>query len=155
MADKESKNINIVNRKARFSYEFLETFVAGMVLRGTEIKAIREGKASLVDSYCIFRKGELWVKKLHIAEYAAGTYFNHEILRDRKLLLQRRELKKLERKVKESGLTIIPYRLFISERGLAKLEIALARGKKAHDKRHTIKERDDRRSMDRELRRRQ
>lgn len=149
MADKTEKKINIINRKARFSYEFLDTYVAGMVLRGTEIKSIRLGLVNISDSYCIFKKGELYVKNLHISEYIGGNIFNHEILRIRKLLLKKKELLRLEKKVKESGLTIIPYRVFLSERGHAKMEIALARGKKSHDKRHSLKERDDKRDMDR------
>ena len=149
MGDQTTNNINIVNRKAKFSYEFVETFTAGMVLRGTEIKSIRLGLVNMSDSYCVFKKGELFVKNLHISEYIGGNIFNHEILRVRKLLLNKRELVKLEKKVKESGMTIIPYRIFISERGHAKMEIALARGKKSHDKRQTIKERDDKRNMDR------
>jgi SsrA-binding protein len=152
-ADAENK-INIQNRKAKFTYEFLETFTAGMVLRGTEIKAIREGKANIIDAFCFFKKGELFVKNLHISEYSGGNINNHEIQRVRKLLLNKKELRRLERKVKESGVTIIPYRIFINERGYAKIEIALARGKKSHDKRHSIKERDDKRRMDREIRRR-
>ncbi|MEZ5008178.1 MAG: SsrA-binding protein SmpB [Chitinophagales bacterium] len=140
---------NIVNRKAKFSYEFVENFIAGMVLRGTEIKSIRAGHVNLLDSYCVFKKGELFVKNLHISEYIGGNIYNHEVQRVRKLLLSKKELIKLEKKIKESGLTIIPYRVFISDRGLAKIEIALARGKKSHDKRNTLKERDDKRDMDR------
>ena len=143
------QNINIVNRKAKFSYEFLDTYVAGMVLRGTEIKSVRLGHVNLADAYCIFKKGELWVKNLRISEYIGGNIYNHDVTRIRKLLLNKKELQRLQKKVKESGLTIIPYRVFISERGHAKIEIALARGKKSHDKRHSIKERDDKRSMDR------
>ncbi|MEZ5003755.1 MAG: SsrA-binding protein SmpB [Chitinophagales bacterium] len=149
MKTKQQEVINIVNRKAKFSYEFIEKFVAGMVLRGTEIKSIRAGHVNLSDSYCVFKKGELFVKNLHISEYVSGNIYNHEVQRVRKLLLSKKELTKLEKKIKESGLTIIPYRIFISERGLAKIEIALARGKKTHDKRNTIKERDDKRNMDR------
>ena len=147
---KDNQNtINIVNRKAKFSYEFLETFEAGMVLTGTEIKSIRAGHVNLSDSYCVFKKDELFVKNLHISEYVGGNIYNHEVQRVRKLLLSRKELTRLQKKVKESGYTIIPYRVFISERGFAKMEIALARGKKSHDKRQSIKERDDKRSMDR------
>jgi len=120
-----------------------------MVLRGTEIKSVRLGLVNMSDSYCIFKKGELFVKNLHISEYIGGKIYNHEILRVRKLLLTKKELQRLEKKVKESGLTIIPYKIFMSERGHAKIEIALARGKKTHDKRHSIKERDDKRDMDR------
>ena len=142
-----------MNRKAKFTYEFVETFTAGMVLRGTEIKAIREGKANLVDSYCFFVQGELFVKNLHISEYSGGNINNHEVQRIRKLLLNKKELERLHKKVKESGLTIIPYKIFLSERGFAKMEIALAKGKKSHDKRHSLKEKDDKRNMDREMKR--
>ena len=142
-------NINIKNRKASFEYELIERFVAGMKLVGTEIKSIRNGKANLSDSYCQFYNGELFVKSLHISEYEMGTHFNHEAKRDRKLLLNRKELQKLEKKVKESGFTIVPIRLFINDRGLAKLEIALARGKKVYDKRETLKQKDAQRDMDR------
>ena len=143
-------NINIRNKRATFDYEIIEKYVAGIQLAGTEIKSIREGKASLVDSYCYFVNGELWVKGVHIAEYFYGTYNNHQPNRERKLLLTKKELSKIERKTKESGLTIIPLRLFINERGLAKLEIALARGKKRHDKRETLKLKDAKREMDRQ-----
>ena len=147
---KEAKNtIHIVNRKAKFSYEFLETFTAGMMLHGTEIKAIREGKADLSDSFCAFKKDELYVRNLHISEYSQGNIYNHEVNRVRKLLLTKKELARLQKKIKESGLTIIPYKIFLSERGLAKMEIALAKGKKTHDKRESIKARDDKRTMDR------
>jgi SsrA-binding protein len=145
----KSSNIEIKNRRAAFDYELLETFTAGMVLAGTEIKAIREGKASLSDAYCFFMNGELWVKNASISEYRFGTYANHNAKRDRKLLLNRRELQKLERKTKERGFTIVALRLFISENGFAKLEIALARGKKSYDKRESIKEKDLRREQDR------
>jgi SsrA-binding protein len=142
-------NIDIKNRKASFEYELLDRFNAGMQLVGTEIKSIRGGKANLTDSYCQFFNGELFVKNLHIAEYEMGTCNNHIAKRDRKLLLTRRELNKLERKVKETGMTIVPVRLFIDENGYAKLEIALARGKRSYDKRETLKEKDTRRDMDR------
>ncbi|GET23915.1 SsrA-binding protein SmpB [Prolixibacter sp. NT017] len=143
------QKINIKNRRASFEYEFIDKFVAGLVLLGTEIKSIRLGKAGLSDAYCYFSRGELYVKNLHIAEYAWGTHYNHETRRERKLLLNKKELRKLERKTKESGLTIIPIRLFINDRGLAKLEIALAKGKKLHDKRETLKRKDAKREMDR------
>ncbi len=142
-------NINVKNRKVTFEYELIERFVAGMKLVGTEIKSIRNGKANLSDSYCQFYNGELFAKNIHISEYEMGTHFNHEAKRDRKLLLTRKELQKLEKKVKESGFTIIPVRLFINDRGLAKLEIALARGKKVYDKRETLKQKDARREIDR------
>lgn len=132
----------IVNRKAKFNYEFLESYKAGMVLTGTEIKSVKEGKVNLGDSFCYFRQGELWLKNLHISEYKNGSYANHEPLRLRKLLLTKKEMRKLEGKIKEKGLTIIPYKIFFSERGLAKIEIVLAKGKKSFDKRESIKERD-------------
>lgn len=143
------QNISIKNRKATFEYELVERFVAGMQLVGTEIKSIRNGKVSLVDSYCQFFGNELFVKNLHIAEYEMGNINNHIARRDRKLLLNRKELVKLAKKVKESGFTIIPVKLFINEKGLAKLEIALARGKKTYDKRETIKSKDAKRDIDR------
>ena len=133
------QNISIKNRKATFEYELVERFVAGMKLVGTEIKSIRNGKVGLVDSYCQFFGNELFVKNLHIAEYEMGNINNHIAKRDRKLLLNRKELEKLAKKVKESGFTIIPVKLFVNEKGLAKLEIALARGKKMYDKRETLK----------------
>lgn len=143
------KSINIKNKRATFDYELLDTYTAGLVLTGTEIKSIRLGKASLVDTFCFFEKGELWIKNMYIAEYFYGTYNNHAARRDRKLLLNRKELKKIERQVKETGLTIIPTRLFISEKGLAKLNIAIAKGKKQYDKRQSLREKDDKRAMDR------
>ena len=141
-------NILIKNKRASFDYEFLDLYTAGIVLTGTEIKSIRLGKASLVDAYCHFHSGELWVKNMNISEYFYGTYNNHQPRRDRKLLLNKKELSKLERQVKESNLTIVPTKMFINERGLAKVVIALAKGKKEHDKRQTIRERDDKRMMD-------
>lgn len=146
--DRFSTNINIKNRKARFEYEFIDTFIAGLVLRGTEIKSIREGKASLQESYCAFYGDELWVQNMHISAYEEAL-MNHDPLRRRKLLLNKRELSKLKTKLDEKGLTIVPYRLFITDRGFAKMEIALAKGKKVHDKRDSIKERDVKREMDR------
>lgn len=142
-------NINIKNKKATFEYELIEKFIAGMQLVGTEIKSIRNGKVSMNDAYCQFHGGELYAKNVHISEYELGTCNNHPAKRDRKLLLTKRELQKLERKLKESGLTIVPTRLFLIDRGLAKLEIALARGKKMHDKRETLKQKDSKREMDR------
>ncbi len=139
----------IRNRRATFDYEILERYVAGIQLFGTEIKSIRDGKASLTETYCTFIKNELWVKNMNISTYFFGSYNNHEPRRDRKLLLQRRELNKLIRATKETGNTIIPTKLFINERGLAKMEIGLARGKKMHDKRQSLREKDDRREMDR------
>ena len=123
----------------------------GMVLLGTEVKSLREGKASFNDSYCIFQKGELWIKSLHIAEYSHGTVNNHDPVRDRKLLLSKREIKKLEGRIKEKGYTVIPLRIFFSDKNLAKMEIGLAKGKKLHDKRETIKQRDSEREMKRHL----
>lgn len=144
-------NIQIKNRRASFDYEILERYVAGIQLFGTEIKSIREGKAGLNDTYCIFVGNELWVKNMHIAAYRFGTYNNHEVQRERKLLLTKKELKKLMRGTKETGYTIVPLKLFINENGLAKLEIALVRGKKNYDKRQSIKEKEDKRHMDRAM----
>lgn len=146
-------NINIKNKKASFEYELLEKFISGMQLAGTEIKSVRNGKVSLNDAYCQFYGSELFAKNIHISEYELGTHNNHPAKRDRKLLLHKKELQKLERKTKESGLTIVPTRLFINDRGLAKLEIALARGKKMYDKRETLKQKDSRREMDRMMKR--
>ena len=145
---KPTKHLTIKNRRASFEYTFLDKYVAGLVLTGTEIKSIRAGKVSLQEAYCYFLHGELWVKSMHIAPYAQGNSYNHVATRVRKLLLHRKELNKLM-KNKEKGLTIIPMQLFISERGLAKLQIALAKGKKLYDKRHSIKERDVQRAMQR------
>ncbi len=142
-------NIQIRNKKASFDYEFIDTYTAGIVLTGTEIKSIRAGKASLVDSYCLFENGELWSKGIHINEYFYGTYNNHLPTRDRKLLLTKKELRKLTRSLADPGTTIVPTLLFINERGLAKVKIALARGKKAYDKRQSLKEKDDKRQMER------
>lgn len=144
-----AQNIQIKNKKAEFQYYLIETFTAGIQLTGTEIKSIRFGMANLADAYCYFVGNELFVKSMHIAEYKLGTFYNHEPKRDRKLLLNRRELKKLKTKVEEKGLTIIPVLLFINEKGLAKLNIALARGKHFYDKRETIKNKDMKRDMDR------
>ena len=144
-----AKDINVRNKKASFDYEFLEKFIAGLVLNGTEIKSIREGKVNLQDGYCYFSRGEAFVKGINISAYSQGTHYNHEPLRERKLLLKRSEIHKLESKVEEKGLTLVPVRLFINDRGLAKLEIALARGKKTHDKRESIKEKDLKRELSR------
>lgn len=143
------KNIKIKNRKARFEYEILDKFVAGIVLRGTEIKAIREGQASIAEGFCEFSNGELFVINMTIQEYSHATHFNHAPKTERKLLLNRNELKKLEKEVKNTGLTIIPLLLFTNDKGLAKLEIALCRGKKQFDKRETLKERDTKRDLSR------
>ncbi|MBO7498392.1 MAG: SsrA-binding protein SmpB [Bacteroidaceae bacterium] len=147
--EKKPSAINIKNKKASFDYEFVETFTAGIVLTGTEIKSIRLGKVSLVDTYCYFVGGELWVKNMNIAEYFYGSYNNHNARRERKLLLTKKELRSLQQEEKNPGFTIVPVRLFINEKGLAKLVIALARGKKEYDKRQSIKEKEDRREMDR------
>lgn len=146
---KAKSKVEIRNKRAGFDYEFLENFTAGIVLSGTEIKSIRAGKASLADSYCYFSNNELYVKNMHIAEYWWGNLFNHDPRRDRKLLLNRKELRKLQRATKEKGLTIIATRLFIADNGYAKLNISLARGKKEYDKRESIKEKDLRREMGR------
>lgn len=148
---KLQKTINIRNKKASFEYHFLEEYTTGMVLTGTEIKSLREGKVSMADAYCYFNKGELYLKNLNISRYENGTHYNHDPLRERKLLLTRRELRKLENKLTDKGLTIIPTRIFINEKGLAKLDIALAKGKKLYDKRESIKEKDVRREQDRRL----
>ncbi len=143
------KSVNIKNKKAGHEYFLLQELTAGIQLSGTEIKSIREGRASIVDAYCTFKGNELYVVAMHIAEYLYGTYNNHEPKRDRKLLLTKRELKKLQTKVKEKGFTIIPTLLFINEKGLAKLAISLARGKHHYDKRETLKNKDIRREIDR------
>ncbi|MBN2728467.1 MAG: SsrA-binding protein SmpB [Bacteroidales bacterium] len=142
-------SIHIKNKKAYFDFYVIETFEAGMVLQGTEIKSIRKGKASISEAYCAIRNGELCIRNMNIAEYAFGTYNNHEPKRERKLLLKSRELKKLDKKTKESGHTIIPLHLFISESGYAKIEIGLCKGKKLYDKRDTLKDNDNRREMER------
>lgn len=146
-----AKIITYKNKKAYFKFEFIDRFTAGIVLLGTEIKSIRDGMINFSDSYCVFRDGELWVTGIHIAEYSMGTCNNHEPKRDRKLLLNRREIIKLLKKVSEKGLTIVPVGLTINEKGLAKLDIALARGKKTHDKREDIKTKDNKRDMDRAI----
>ena len=149
--DKIQKNVVIKNRKASFEYEFLETFTAGMSLVGSEIKSIRQGKASLQEAYCyITEKLEVFIKKMHIAPYEQATHFNHEPYRERKLLLQKKEIAKLSEAMNEKGLTIIPVRLFISDRGMAKLFIALGKGKKLYDKRSSIKEKDSKRELQRQ-----
>jgi len=144
-----SNNIFIKNKKAFFEFEIIEKYVAGIVLTGTEIKSIRMGKANFVDTYCHFVNGELWVKGLNISEYDWGTYNNHDPRQERKLLLNRKELIKLNRQSQEKGLTIVALKLFINDNGYAKLEIAIARGKKSHDKRETLKQKDAKREMDR------
>ena len=149
MEKKKKGTVEIVNRRAQYEYHFLDTLEAGIALLGTEVKSLRTGNASIGDAFCFFENGELYIKNMYIKEYAFATYFNHETRRTRKLLLRKTELRKLERRVREKGLTIVPYRLYFSERGFAKLEIALAQGKKSFDKRESIREKDQRRDMER------
>ncbi len=141
------KDVNIKNKRATFDYNITDTYTAGIVLTGTEIKSIRLGKAGLVDTFCYVNNGEVWVKNMYIAEYFYGTYNNHEARRDRKLLLNKKEITKIEKAGKETGYTIVPLKLFINDRGLAKLVIGIGRGKKEYDKRQSIKEREDKRNM--------
>ena len=143
--------VQIRNKKASFEYYFIDTYTAGIVLTGTEIKSIRNGKASLVDSFCFINNGEIWVKGMNISPYFYGSYANHVAKRDRKLLLNKREIRRLMEETKAVGFTIVPVLLFIDEKGRAKLDIALARGKKEYDKRQTLKEKEDRREMDRAI----
>ena len=151
MEKKKPTPINIKNKKASFDYEFVDTYTAGIVLTGTEIKSIRLGKASLVDTYCYVIGGEMWVKNMYIAHYEQGSYNNHVERRDRKLLLNRKEIRKIQQTVKSPGFSIVPTLLFVDEKGLAKLDIFIARGKKEYDKRETLKEKEDRRSIDRQF----
>ena len=144
-----NKIINIKNKKASFNYEFIDKYTAGIVLTGTEIKSIRDGKVNFTDAYCFFIGHELWLKGLHISEYSYGSYNNHIPKRDRKLLLNKKELLKIKKKISEKGLTIVPVRMFLNDRGFAKLVIAVARGKAKYDKRHDIKDRDNKRDLDR------
>lgn len=145
----KASQVNIKNRRATFDYEISDTYTAGLVLTGTEIKSIRAGKASLADSYCLIENGEVWVKGMHVAEYFYGSYNNHATRRDRKLLLSKKEIAKLVKASQDPGYTVIPLRIFISDRGYAKLVIGVARGKKQYDKRQSIKEREDKRTLDR------
>ena len=145
--------VNIRNKRARFEYHISDTFVAGIQLSGTEIKSIRMSKASILEAYCIYDKGEMWIRNMHITEYDNGSFYNHRPRADRKLLLNRKEIDKIEKFLKVKGNTVIPLRLFISEKGWAKIEIGLAKGKKLHDKREDLKEKDDKRDMDRALKR--
>ncbi|MBD5357167.1 MAG: SsrA-binding protein SmpB [Bacteroides sp.] len=145
----KASQVNIKNRKAHFNYEIGDTYTAGMVLTGTEIKSIREGKASLADSYCIVDRGEVWIKGMYIAEYFYGSYNNHVARRDRKLLLNKKEITKLSKDALDTGFTIVPLRIFINDKGLAKIVIGIGKGKKQYDKRQSIKEREDRRNIDR------
>ncbi|WP_019989532.1 SsrA-binding protein SmpB [Rudanella lutea] len=144
------KQVDVRNRRASFEYHFLETFTAGIVLTGTEIKSIRQGKVNLTDAYCLFLNNELFIRSMNISPYTEGTYNNHEPLRDRKLLLTKREIRRLTEKLKDQGLTIVPVRMYTTDRGFAKIDIALAKGKKLYDKRDSIKERDVTREMQRE-----
>ncbi len=143
------KSVNIRNKKASFEFEFIDTYVAGLMLKGTEIKSIRESKVSLTEAFCMFLDGELYIRQMHISPYSMAASYNHEAVRDRKLLLNKKELEKLQTKSTEKGLAIIPVRIFINDRGKAKLEIALARGKKIHDKRQDLKEKDAKRELQR------
>lgn len=145
--------VNIKNRRATFDFEIIETYTAGIVLTGTEIKSIRQGKAGLTDSFCYENNGELWIKNMYIGEYFYGSYNNHASRRDRKLLLKKKEIREIGKSSKDSGFSIVPLRLFINDKGLAKVVIALAKGKKVYDKRQTIKEKEDRRAIDRALKR--
>lgn len=153
MAKLKQPSINIKNKRASFDYTFIETFTAGIVLTGTEIKSIRQGKASLVDTFCFFdnHKRGLWIKNMHVAEYFYGSYNNHNARRERKLLLNKKELNRIEKMVQDKGNTIIPVRLFLNEKGLAKVVIAIARGNKEYDKRQLIKEKDAKKMMDRAM----
>lgn len=143
--------INIQNKKARFEYHLDDIFTAGVVLSGTEIKSIRNGKASIAESYCVFEDGEVFIRNMHIAAYENGSFYNHTPRGDRKLLLNRKEINKIEKFLKVKGNTVVPLKMFISEKGWAKIDIACARGKKLHDKRQDLKEKSDKRDMDRAL----
>lgn len=145
----KASQVNIRNKRARFDYEITDIFNAGIVLTGTEIKSIREGKASLADTYCMVENGEVWVKGMNISEYFYGSYNNHVARRDRKLLLTKKEIAKLAKAAEDVGFTIVPIKVFVNERGYAKMQIGIGRGKKQYDKRQAIREREDRRSMDR------
>ena len=147
------KEVNIRNKKARFEYHLMDTYTAGMQLTGTEIKSIRKSKASILEAYCIFDRGEVWIRNMHITEYENGSFYNHKPRTDRKLLLNKKEIRQIEKFLTVKGNTLIPLKLFLSEKGWAKLEIACAQGKKLHDKRQDLKEKDDRRDMDRALKR--
>lgn len=145
------KEVNIRNKKARFEYHLLDFYTAGMQLTGTEIKSIRKSKASILEAYCVFDRGEVWIRNMHITEYENGSFYNHKPRTDRKLLLNKKEIKQIEKFLMVKGNTLIPIKLFLSEKGWAKLEIACAQGKKLHDKRQDLKAKDDRREMDRAL----
>lgn len=148
---KVKNEVNIRNKRARFEFHLMDTFVAGIQLGGTEIKSIRKSKASILEAYCVFIKGEVWIRNMHITEYENGSFYNHKPRADRKLLLNKKEIDKIERFLKVKGNTLIPLKLFINEKGWAKLEIACAQGKKLHDKRNDLKEKDDKRDMDRAM----
>lgn len=147
----KQSQVNIKNKRASFDYEFVDTFTAGIVLTGTEIKSIRAGKASLVDTFCYVNNGEIWVKNMYVALYDQGSYNNHVERRERKLLLNKKEIRNLQDDTKAPGFTIVPVRIFINDKGLAKMVIALARGKKEYDKRQSLKEKEDKRKMDRAM----
>ena len=144
-----SKTVNIVNRKARYEYEFIDKYMAGIVLTGTEVKSVRESKVNLQHAFCFIKKDGVYIKEMHISPYTQASHYNHDATRDRRLLLKKNEINKLSSKSQEKGLTIVPTRLFINDRGLVKIEIALAKGKKLHDKRESIREKDQKRELDR------
>lgn len=144
-----NNQINIINRRARFEYQLFDKYVAGIQLKGTEIKSIRQGKANIKEAFCVVEEGELFIRNMHITEYENASFYQHKPKADRKLLLKRQEINKLEKKMTTKGFTIVPLRIFINNKGFAKLEIALAQGKKLYDKRQDLKEKDDKRSMDR------
>ena len=148
MADKE---LNIRNKRARFEYHLMDTFTAGSQLAGTEIKSIRKGKASLLEAYCVAQNGEIWIRNMHVSEYENASFYTHKPRADRKLLLNKKEIAKIEKFLQVKGNTLIPLKMFLSETGWVKVEIALAQGKKLHDKRHDLKEKDDKRDMDRAM----
>jgi SsrA-binding protein len=150
MADKE---LNIRNKRARFEYHLMDTFTAGIQLAGTEIKSIRKGKASILEAYCVAQSGEIWIRNMHVSEYENASFYTHKPRADRKLLLNKKEIQKIEKFLQVKGNTLIPLKLFLSEKGWVKLDIALAQGKKLHDKRHDLKEKDDKRDMDRAMKR--
>ena len=145
------KTINIKNKRAKFEYHLLDTFTAGIVLTGTEIKSIRDSKASILEAYCVFDDGEVFIRNMHITAYENGSFYNHKPRNDRKLLLNKKEIQKIEKWLKVKGNTVIPLKIFLSEKGYAKMDIATAQGKKLHDKRQDLKEKDDKRTVDRVL----
>lgn len=148
-----NKEVNIRNKRARFEYQLFDIYTAGMQLRGTEIKSIRSSKASILEAFCLFIEGEVWIRNMSITEYENGSFYNHKPKSDRKLLLNKKEINKIERFLKVKGNTLIPLKLYLSEKGWAKIDIACAQGKKLHDKRNDLKEKDDKRDMDRALKR--